>query len=324
MELNHSSTFVRDNEGVKMTPLMKDKGLFVCQQLAFDQSSKLIEDMLGIEVSDSTLHRLVAQESERVSSITESIKENPSATAVEEQVVYIGIDGSMVPTRGAQWKEAKLARLIGSNNIKDKNQKSNKLEKSDYIALVDNPTKFKYDVETYINNLKCDRSKIIFLTDGAIWIRNWIAEKFPESIHILDYYHVVEHIGKLAKLLPKSKSVNWFENMRSILLEKGGSAALEEIKQLEIKNKLAAIEQNKLINYLTENLTRTNYPEYDNMGYYIGSGMVEAAHRTLLQQRIKLAGQRWKIDGVQKVINLRIVNKTQNWHQLRLKLRTAS
>ena len=45
----------------------------------------------------------------------------------------------------------------------------------------------------------------------------------------------------------------------------------------------------------------------------IGSGPIEAAHRSVLQQRMKLSGQRWSTPGAQAIANLRCYRKADQW-----------
>ena len=49
----------------------------------------------------------------------------------------------------------------------------------------------------------------------------------------------------------------------------------------------------------------------------IGSGAIEAAHRDVIQKRLKLSGQRWTIKGAQQIINLRTYKKSNNWKQIK-------
>lgn len=42
------------------------------------------------------------------------------------------------------------------------------------------------------------------------------------------------------------------------------------------------------------------YYHYLEKGYYIGSGAIESAHRTVVARRLKLAGQRWTDPGAEK------------------------
>lgn len=51
-------------------------------------------------------------------------------------------------------------------------------------------------------------------------------------------------------------------------------------------------------------------------GLLIGSGAIESAHRTVLQQRMKLSGQRWTKKGFQQIANIRAIKKSDNWNRI--------
>jgi hypothetical protein len=52
-------------------------------------------------------------------------------------------------------------------------------------------------------------------------------------------------------------------------------------------------------------------------GFLIGSGAIESAHRHVLQQRLKLSGQRWTKPGRQQIANLRFVYKSNERHKIK-------
>ena len=45
-----------------------------------------------------------------------------------------------------------------------------------------------------------------------------------------------------------------------------------------------------------------------------GSGLIEAAHRTLLQVRLKRSGQRWSEGGLDRLVKLRTALKSPPQH----------
>lgn len=47
------------------------------------------------------------------------------------------------------------------------------------------------------------------------------------------------------------------------------------------------------------------YKTFKEKGYVIGSGPIEVAHRSVIQQRMKLSGQKWSIKGANAIANLR-------------------
>ena len=53
------------------------------------------------------------------------------------------------------------------------------------------------------------------------------------------------------------------------------------------------------------NLETFRYSETKDMGYPIGSGVVEAACKTLVTQRMKCSGMRWGQDGGQAILTFR-------------------
>lgn len=50
--------------------------------------------------------------------------------------------------------------------------------------------------------------------------------------------------------------------------------------------------------------------------YLMGSGAIESAHRNVVQQRLKLSGQRWSKRGAQQIVNLRAYKKSNRWTEL--------
>ena len=46
-----------------------------------------------------------------------------------------------------------------------------------------------------------------------------------------------------------------------------------------------------------------------------GSAPIESAHRNVIQQRLKLAEQRWTKSGAQYIANLRMCRKSKRWVQ---------
>jgi len=92
---------------------------------------------------------------------------------------------------------------------------------------------------------------------------------------------------------------------------------LDEISLLKCTNKTTLKAKEKLLNYLTTNKKRINYGEYIKQGLLIGSGAIEAAHRDVLQKRLKLSGQRWTTNGAQQIANLRTYKKSNKWDQVK-------
>lgn len=106
---------------------------------------------------------------------------------------------------------------------------------------------------------------------------------------------------------------NWAAAQKELLLNSKAGKVIKHIKQLKSKNK----EAEKLINYYQSNINRMDYVAYKKIGAgIIGSGAIESAHRTVVQKRMKLSGQRWTIEGAQNLLNLRVIKMNEQWSKI--------
>ena len=58
------------------------------------------------------------------------------------------------------------------------------------------------------------------------------------------------------------------------------------------------------------------YDEYLRLGYGIGSGAVESAHKQLVHARLRQAGMRWSELGARRLLALRVLLLNGDWAQL--------
>ena len=235
--------------------------------------------------------------------------------------MYIGVDGSMLLTRNGGWREAKLMRIFSEQSYMDLPEKQSYLKDSQYIGHLGNSHEFCQKAEdlidSYKSKFKLQNEGLIFLSDGATWIKNWIVDAYPNATHILDFYHVCEYINNFQKLYIKSEKEGqeWVEKQKILLRESKVEEVINNLKKHHEENPKK--EAQKIINYLTENQSRMDYLKYSKIGLgIIGSGAIESAHRTLFQKRMKLSGQRWSIKGLQNMIDLKTVNLNKTWNRI--------
>ena len=68
-----------------------------------------------------------------------------------------------------------------------------------------------------------------------------------------------------------------------------------------------------LIRYYRENAGRMGYDEYLRLGYGIGSGAAEGAHKQAVQARFRQAGMRWSEAGARRLSALRLLLWNEDW-----------
>jgi hypothetical protein len=153
------------------------------------------------------------------------------------------------------------------------------------------------------------------LTDGGAGLEDRLTENFPRvEVIILDFFHPAEKLTDLARLLhPKEEAQAEVQarQWRQLLQEEGG-ALLAAVLREEDWPRRAGLRGavSDLIGYLERNAHRMEYPEYLAKGWCIGSGAVESACKTVVGQRLKLAGMRWGEDGAHAVCHLRALYRS--------------
>jgi len=67
----------------------------------------------------------------------------------------------------------------------------------------------------------------------------------------------------------------------------------------------------EVVSYLSNNLHRMDYPHYLAKRWMIGSGAVESACKTVVAQRLKQAGMRWREYGTDSMCHLRALFRSE-------------
>lgn len=283
----------------------------------YSKSNDLLNAFLGINISESQVYRVTDYIGNAISSDVMAEIEHPKLNNNER--VYASIDGSMIQMDQG-WQEVKLGRVFCEdsrveNGTKGEDEIRYKLEKSSYSGHLGSYIDFIPKFEASLGTYKRQEENLVFITDGAVWIQKYLTETFSKSTHILDYYHAIEHLGEFAKLHFQNHTTrkNWVKSQEKELLEGSVLNVLENISKLRKLSANVKQEQAKLVAYYQKNLDRMNYKVYRNQGLMIGSGPMEAAHRTVIQTRMKRSGQRWTPSGAQAMLNLRVMRESNRW-----------
>ena len=125
---------------------------------------------------------------------------------------------------------------------------------------------------------------------------------------------VKENVYKFSKYINKDNAemVKWAETVIDKIENHydidGALACIPAIENLPgIPNLRTYIENNRM---------RVDYPAYRAIGYFVGSGAIESANKTIVQQRLKRAGMRWGVCGAQALLTLRAKDESKRWYQV--------
>jgi hypothetical protein len=302
------------NNGFGISPLMRELMTYAGHMDCYVKSDEILSRFLSVTVNSTQVYRVTDAVSESLKTEDEqAFRTLPPVSA--EEVLYVGVDGSMISTREEGWKEVKLARLFKSSDCLNPNTPSAYLTQSQYVACLGNSKEFCRKAENVIDAYGILKERLVFLTDGASWIKNWIEDSYSDSIAILDYYHACEHLYAFAEIGFKDSELRekWFKEQKSLLYESQVEKVMENIRSTDASQS----EKEKLLNYYQNNIKRMDYGKFRAIGCgIIGSGSIESAHRTVIQKRMKLSGQHWSKTGAKNMLRLRVISMNKQWHKV--------
>ena len=234
--------------------------------------------------------------------------------------VSLSLDGTCILMRGDGYREA----MAGTVSLY--NQGGERLH-TIYLGASPEYGKLKFlerlERTIYHVRLQYPDAKYVGIADGAKV--NWdFLDKHTEC-QILDFFHATEYLSDVARAVYPSpmlegKRKDWLYDACHRLKHYNNAALdlLDEMKKIdasrmkdEIESKLKAA-----ITYFTNQAHRMNYDQYRALNLPIGSGVTEAACKTLVKQRLCRSGMKWKDKGASLVLRLRALVCTKGcWEQ---------
>jgi len=283
------------------------------------ETVRLVSDHIGGVVFEEDMH-----EAKRLRDQFTGGRVDFGSGKTRDGVLYIQTDGAALNTRikdgdGSTWRENKLGLVFSSDNIRywvdAKGKKQHRIYKREYVSYVGGIDIFKWLLlSCAVRNGYGEYRKTVFLGDGATWIRNMVAELYPDTQQILDFYHLSENVYEFAKALFKMDETRykpWAEDLCERLKASKYDEVLQDLRAY--KDKPPPNCNVNLYNYIQNNLSNIDYVKYQQEGYFIGSGAIESGNRLVLQQRLKQPGMRWNEDTAQPLLTLRAKYESGLW-----------
>jgi len=316
-------------------------------QMTSEETSKLFNELGVSGPSSSSCDRLpkwlsTVWEDNR-KAWEEALRQHEEVPA-EASVVAVSLDGVMVPDKDGQ-REAKAIREAAKEQgvCKQRSGPAGYREVGcGTVTLYDEEAKRlstvrygrapEYKKKTLTEQLDAELAsmvavrpdlQLVALADGAE--ENWRyfdRPAYDHAIKIVDHGHASQHLKAAVAAYYGDKSVEGraeYERLRIIVRDQPGGVAqvIAELcglvrkmggKRLKRRRKLLIAE----LTYFKNQRDRMDYAGYQAQGLPIGSGVVEAACKTLATQRLKRSGMSWR-DGKQAVLTIRSLQQSDRW-----------
>ncbi len=297
----------------------------ICRAAArhpFDVAAAELKAYCGLQVEGRQIQRIAQEMGPRVRAVQEQLPPFKHDSGLIP-VMYIAVNGTGVPMRpeelegraskqpdgSAKTREVKLACVFTQTTLDEEGLPLRDFESSSYVAGFEEAPDFMVRARQEALRRRLPAAQVsVLLGDGAAWIWDHGAKCFPMAFQILDLYHALEHLSDLTKLLEPDPAAaqalwrTWREQFLADDVEEVLRQARERTGKLAAQTAESA---GKQIAYFEHNQSRMLYATYRALGFFYGSGVVEAGCKTVIGGRCKCSGMLWSEEGATHVLDLR-------------------
>jgi hypothetical protein len=142
-----------------------------------------------------------------------------------------------------------------------------------------------------------------------------------EVIFVLDLIHAIEYLWRVGHVLHPKQSPDlepWVLKQVLALLNGKVSSVAAAMRRSATMRELSANERrpiDRAANYFLKRKTMMRYDQLLAMGAPIASGVIEGTCRSLVNDRLNLAGARWGVKGAEAILRLRAILRSGDWDQ---------
>lgn len=309
----------------------------VCLEGADEASYQKAENHLretgGIDVSARQIQRLVQPVGAAAQNWQQREAQKPEPGSQAVPIMYVSGDASGVPMRkeelegrrgkqpdgSAKTRMAYLGCVFTQHKRDEEGHPIRDHQSTTYVSSFGSIAEFGplLRQEAIRRGLPL-AIQVILLIDGAVALANMGRDCFRTAIQIVDFYHALEHAGKVLLALLGSKDHpdykrrlrRWAKQLLKDQVEK----LIAQIR-LECARKPHAPAVEKQLGYFVNNVARMQYGSFRRQGFFIGSGVVEAGCKTIIGSRCKQSGMFWGKPGAENILALRCVHASRRLDQ---------
>jgi len=293
--------------------------------VSFEESSALLHELAGVEVSISQVQRAAEALGEEIADDERVCVERMGEVA---PTMYLGMDGTGVPMRpaevagrigkqpdgSAKTREAKVVTVWTAESRDEEGTPVRDPGSITYSAAIESAAA----LDTNLNRSDLaervlrettrrgftEAPRCAVLGDGSTWIWNTTTELFPQAIQILDRFHAKEALHRTAQSLfgATSPEAKPWATARCTELDDGELHAIVNALRPHIGSSNEAA---KCAVYIIRNRRRMRYPKFHAQGLCTSTGVLEAGCKVAIGTRLKRAGMHWSVSGANAIIALR-------------------
>ena len=301
---------------------------------SFEKGTELLNETAGIHLSESTVERTTEAVGERIAEHYQQGQAFGSKKtwdwnrdALGRTVGYIGIDATGVRQQGAHGEQAdgRMAYVGMIFNppphpscLDEPLDKPEKSMTARYVGGLYPLAEMGPLLRRQGDFVGLKQAKVwVALSDGGSGLEAFLKANFPQvDAVILDFFHAAEYLGELSRALhggDETKRMEQTKTWSRTLQDQGGAALIGELESFAWPDRSGlGVVREAVLTYFRNQVHRMDYPTYRKNGWYIGSGAVESACKTVVGQRMKGSGMRWSESGAHAVCHVRALYRSES------------
>jgi hypothetical protein len=277
-------------------------------------ASQVLAQLAGVTMSANGVHGICQEQGELAERLMKSGHLGQARQLRVGEVLYVMADGCMIWVDDG-WHEAKIAVLFPSSaNVEVSKNRHLTTERQVLCTLGDRDDLGRMVWNAVRRWMPPDgrtRDRVVFISDGSVWLQNMVEEHLPGAFVLLDWYHMAEHVSQAASVLYGADQVGarrWRKAQEALLMAGRPEAMLAGLSRQAKDDRLTQAQRDELKalhQFLGNRKHILRYSTARGRGYMIGSGPVESAANHVVQNRMKRAGMRWERQGAAHMLALR-------------------
>jgi hypothetical protein len=321
------------------TPLAAQQATWVVAHFTPKEGEELFDLLGNMTPSKSTLDRLpkalsVHWEAHRPQ--FEATLRHQEALPPEAVAMAVSLDGVMAPMKDGQ-RQAKRTQAraqgkapsgpagyqeVGCATISYYDRHGERLSTRRMARMPEtNKATLKWQLTAEVMGALSQRPdlRVVKVADGAPDNWSYLSETLPFGEEVLDFYHAAEHLGEALGAAYGEGTPTYQERLATLRLvlrdeDQGVDKIMEALCRLRTRfPRRQAL--HKALAYFREHRHRMRYSALRAQHLPIGSGVVEAACKTLVSQRLKRSGMRWRPAGGQAILTFRALCQSERFER---------
>ncbi len=318
---------------------VRKQGVWLGGLLPYERAAEVWERIGQVNIATSSIWREeqdfgsrlhALEEKERAESVILPGKWENMPTVDKKKRMGVAMDGGMMFVFGEGWKEMKVGSVFEVQNKQGVDDHSGEpvampvATAMSYVAHLGGTEPFGVLLWSEARRRKWWRaSETEVVGDGASWIWNQSALHFGDSLQVVDWYHAKEHLVAAAHSIHGEgtpQAQQWLKTHERLLYQGHARKIADQLLDMAHDHPNAAKNLATEAGYFNKHHRRMQYMQLRELGWVIGSGMVESGIKQY-KDRFCGPGMRWSRTGAENLIPVRtaILSKRfdQRWEQIR-------